>query len=170
MNDKNKEIYETELKKVWSQKMVNYCLKEADIILNTNQGLFVIDKPTIQKDFYFGYDNSIESYNNAKSLTLYAEKNTEYFIKENLKELNEKLKILKDDKKVIYINSYKKTNIKLWAVDDSWGFKNEVLNDKNRSLLVEAYENELERFSKRLDTYLKKYGFSNIKTKTYWID
>lgn len=170
MNDKNKEIYETELKKVWSQKMVNYCSKEADIILNTNQGLFVIDKPTIQKDFYFGYDNSIESYNNAKSLTLYAEKNTEYFIKENLKELNEKLKILKDDKKVIYINSYKKTNIKLWAVDDSWGFKNEVLNDKNRSLLVEAYENELERFSKRLDTYLKKYGFSNIKTKTYWID
>lgn len=170
MNDKNKEIYETELKKIWDQKMVNYCLKEAAVIVNTNQGLFTIDKPTMQKSFYFGYDNSIESYNNIKALTLNAEKYTEYFKKENLEELNEKLRILKDDKKVIYISSYKKTNIKLWAVDDSWGFEKEVLNDKNRSLLVEAYENELERFSKRLDTYLKKYGLSKIKTNTYLID
>lgn len=172
---KNKENFKKELQKVWSnEKMINYCLKEADLVIETSQGIFSIEKPKIKTRFCFGYDDRYEgSEKNASELARTAEKDVEYFKKENLKELNDLIQILKN-KKEIYCNYYydKSSEIKSWCCSaERWiSGTPEVVSEETRTLLIEMYEEEVKRFSKRLDTYLKKYGLSKIYTWAYCSD
>ena len=44
------------------------------------------------------------------------------------------------------------------------------LTESERAAVVAAYETELSKLNKRLDSYLKRYGLSKLKTWTYWQD
>lgn len=154
--------------------MVNCLLKEADLSIETSQGLFFIDKPKIKTRFCFGYDSQGRGLKSAYELAHKAEKDVEYFKKENLKELNENIQLLKSEKE-IYCNNYYgsgKSNIKSWSCNSKNWIKGtpEVVTEETRTLLIEMYEEELKSLSKRLDTYLKKYGLSKIYTWTYCAD
>jgi hypothetical protein len=42
--------------------------------------------------------------------------------------------------------------------------------DEDRLAILEGLKREREKFDKRLQTYLKRYGTSKIRTWTYWAD
>ena len=72
--------------------MVDFCLKKIICLYCRIGGdIITIDKPSIQKDFCFGYSDSrydTDDYDRANNMVDHASKSEEYFIKENLKSIN----------------------------------------------------------------------------------
>lgn len=44
------------------------------------------------------------------------------------------------------------------------------MSEEDKAIVIEALTAEREKFSKRLDTYLKRYGTNKLHTWTYWRD
>ena len=84
-----KDMLIKEFGKVWSDKhMIDFCLKKTDIAVTLSNGkLVIIDKPTIQKHFCYGYhDYDNESFKRAEQMAENASKNTAHFIQKNMEE------------------------------------------------------------------------------------
>jgi hypothetical protein len=78
---------------VWhDQHMVDYCVKKAAHIVELDNGdIVAIDRPSIRKDFCFGYSDSrynTDDYDRANDMAHYASKSVDYFMSENLKDIN----------------------------------------------------------------------------------
>lgn len=191
MNKNDKEI-QKELKnkfekmlrnEVWQdESMVQFCLKEcARIVPLSNNKYISIDKPRIETSFCFGYSDSkydTEDFDRANAMAAYARKSEEYFIKENLKQIENKIKLLDDDKYCCVLRNhyygqpddteYKSLNFIRWYEEKK--ATDIELTEADKETIKEAYKIELEVFKKRLNTYLKRYGTSKIKSWSYWRD
>ncbi len=179
-----KRLEELLRREVWKsdERMVQFCLKEsARIVPLSNNNYISIEKPRIKTSFCFGYSLSrydTEDYDNANKMANYASKSEEYFIKENMKQFDELIKELEDDNyKVFLINhyqgqpkdsEYKQLRFRRWYEDK---YEDEIeLTADDKKAIKEAYEIEKEVFQKRLNTYLKRYGTSKLRTWSYWQD
>lgn len=179
-----KTIYQQELKNYWKdEKMVKHCIKEAGYIVELeDQNLLSVEKPSIKKDFCFGYSDSMydtEDYDRANKAADYASKSESYFIEANLKEIKRTLESLNSDKTIWVFSHYhgQEKNSKLFT----WSFENHyhdmskyqnarILTDNERQRLIEGYKEVEKDFIKRLNTYLKKYGMTKVNTWSYWRD
>ena len=175
--------YKELLRTVWADdRMVEYCSKQADVVIKFENGFYAeIEKPSIKNNFCFGYSLSsydTESFDNASRMAEHARNSADYFREKNLAGLKEKIEYYKDKKNVLYFRNHyisQKNDIMKgiegfnpWEEPTDSEFVQ--LTDKDRSLLVEAYEVELAKFTKRVDAYLKKYGTSKVKSWSYWQD
>ena len=158
-----------------SVRMQEYRKKTLSNVFKTSFGAFIpMDKPTLETRFCFSFDEhvsgSIEDSNN--TLRNFQD---EAFKKENLKELTEKIVRLQDpNNKIYFMSNYRVANsigsfvtqdyILRFPNDDK---KYTELSDSDRSGLINMYNEELKKFEKRLDTYLKKYGTSKLTKWTY---
>lgn len=180
-----KELFLQELKKVWkdSERMVNYCFKKADCIVELDNGdILTIDKPSIETRFCFGYGycgvSTQEEIDRAYDAETRARENGEYFKRENLRTLNAWIDELKDDSKKIYkfISYYgleEDDHLKSVRVFDYWeSVPNGAIEitENERKAILAGYEEVKARFEKRLNSYLKRYGTSKLKTWTYLVD
>ena len=176
-------------KMVWKKdsKMVDYCVNKVSDIVYLPTGIFVIDKPSIQTDFCFGYhdyedvDNPY-GYNGAQHRADNASKDVEYFIRKNLEYcgFDTWIKALGDKWRAIYLRTkyWSQTeDCKLLDLTD-YGDDQRVpanadgrrLTTEERALIIKGYESAKKKFTKRLNTYLKRYGLSKVNTWTYWLD
>ena len=178
---------------VWqkSPKMVDYCMKKtAYIIPLDNEDIATIDKPDIETSFCFGYGycgvSTDEDYQGAANMAAHARTNEEYFLNENLKGINEMLEALKNTsnrifKFVHYNPSPDTSNLKEFTIIDKWTnpykdfhYKHlrslKECSDQERAEIIKGYEEVKEKFVKRLNTYLKRYGLSKIRSWTYLSD
>lgn len=174
---------------VWKdKKMLDFINKKVVRIVELSNGsLIAIDKPTINKHFCFGYSDTMDNseYNEALNMAHFARTNEEYFINENLEEFDRFCKCLDNDNyivcsRVCYINSPSDSKIHdiefydkfKWKYETTEERKNKfyVLNEQDINALREAYAIEREIFVKRLKTYLKRYGLSQVKSWSYWRD
>lgn len=172
-----------------TDKMVNYCMnKIANIIELSNNTIIIIDKPTIKKSFCFGYGfcgiSTEEEENNAYKMSQVAKTNHDYFMQENLKHINEKIEEIKNSYKVYIFNQYyrqSKNNIlrtynciKYVTEEEdllSNNYENvEEISETDKLKIIEGLEQVKKDFIKRLETYLKKYGLSKIRSWTYLSD
>ena len=192
-----KELYKEELKKVWDDlEMVDYCSKKAAYIIEHNGKLYEIEKPNIKKDFCFGYGfnggSTEEEENNAFNMEELARTKTDYFIEENLKDIDWWLKklneILKNMRlnwvegshpiwmigtKEHYYNQPSDCLLSAYTVVDTFrdGFDGELCTDTELlEKLIAGYETVKTEFIKRLNSYLKRYGLSKLNTWTYLRD
>lgn len=83
-----REVLRSEFGKVWhnDEKMVKFCVGKADSFVETADGIFVIEKPTIETRFCFGYHDSpydTESYDSANNAAVAAHSES-YFVRENM--------------------------------------------------------------------------------------
>lgn len=180
-----REEYRVLIDDIWAEHpdMVDYCLKEYDLFVKLDNGKIVaIKKPRIQTHFCFGYRLSredTEEHDNARKMAKHAARSQQYFIDENMKQLNEWVNILSDDNTDLYLTNqyYAQPNDILKKIecfghcklpDDMSSYI--LLTDKHREVLLMAYMEEIKRFTKRLNTYLKRYGMSKVKTWSYWED
>lgn len=173
---------------VWAEspKMQEYAEKNAAYIVPLNNGdMYAISKPTIETRFCFGYGycgiSTFEQEKSASDMAQYARTNQNYFIEENLKDLNKWIEDLNDSrytiyKFVAYCGCPADCKVKGIEFYKSWETPNESLQglekitDEERTALIEGYKTVKEAFVKRLNTYLKRYGLSKLHTWTYLSD
>ena len=179
---------------IWpdSKRMQEYARKEANYIVElNNDDIYVITKPRIETKFCFGYgmygcdmDNDHER---ASHAAYNASTNKDYFIEENLKDLDRKLEALCDSKYegykyCAYSGQSKDSKLKAYSLCQFWDNPEqkaykwdrlvavERLKQEEIEALIKGYETVKEMFTKRLNTYLKRYGLSKIETWTYLRD
>lgn len=192
-----KAIYKQELKKAWhDEKMVDFCTSKAGFIFEYNDGLYSVDKPSIKKDFCFGYGMFLtatrEEFENAERCAEIARTSEDNFISANMKELNrtiERLESMADEMALEWAEGshpvYMIENAEKYYSQESdcrlrgWSIVNtfdrvpvgEICNDiEFVNELIEAHLAVRADFEKRLKSYLKKYGLSNVNAWTYLID
>ena len=163
----------------------------AAVVELENGDLIPIGKPRIETRFCFGYGlygvSTDEEYKDAENMRQHAETSRDYFIKENLKDIEEIIKELKDDSlevytAIAYIGQAEGTKTKSYHItrlcnnpeyNPAWwanykGLAKMTTADRER--LIKAYEEVKESFIKRLNTYLKRYGLSKVDAWTYLVD
>lgn len=173
-----------EMVKVWGDdlRMVEYCCKSGTPYILSGDEFIVIDKPEIKTRFCFGYQTNYSGheYDDAEKLRERCANSVDYFRRKNTEQLTGTLERLKDAskkayKQIHYQRGEKQMSIKIPCNRDAYermGGANELteLTESERAAVVAAYETELSKLNKRLDSYLKRYGLSKLKTWTYWQD
>ena len=170
---------------VWkkSPKMIDYAKKTLAYIVELDNGdIYEIEKPRIETRFCFGAGyNGIstnEDWENASSMAEHARTSREYFIEENLKDINDTIASLKDtrwdiSKRVKYIGCSADCKLKAIEYHHAWeteGSKLDLISERERKALIAGYEEVKKAFIKRLNTYLKRYGLSKAHSWTYLSD
>ena len=181
MRKVEKEILRPLYEKVWGRdvRMVEYCLKKVDEYAEVNDGYYVIfDKPNIETSFCFGYSLSrydTESFDAAGKMAQHASESEEYFFRKNL----EQLEVFDENEEYVAVTTYdrdckvvalylkKVYENRPWITNGKFLFE---LSREDVKKVVEASKRQTESFKKRLNTYLKKYGTSKLRTWTYWQD
>lgn len=165
-----------------------------------NNGIAVIDKPRIETDFYFGYSDcgqGLSYEENNERVNHVSDHLAEYFVSYNLRDINEKIKLIEEildsenkDGEYIIINSghYSSDilgNARSLQIVKPYNFYtgNTTLEEIQRhdasavvasiedvKRYLEAYKFIKETFTKRLNTYLKRFGTSKLSVGTYWVD
>ena len=138
-----------------------------------------------------------EEYEIARDNANYADTSEKYFIAKNLEEINKKIAQLKyllidfgenwqarneyvrkywiaDDCKVYLVDTYNHKYIKHIVIqEDKKYFYTTIIREATKEeiqAILTALEEEKKDFTKRLNTYLKKYGTSKVRTWTYLRD
>ena len=179
---------------VWpkSPDMIKYADKKAAWIVEINNGDIVeIEKPSIDKNFCFGYGycgvSTEEDSDRAHKAANYAATHEDYFLKKNLEGLDSIIKDLQDDnleayKFLNYCSQQSGSKLKSFRItrlgnnpEYAPGYWSnlrdlEPLTKEERQELVKGYEEVRKAFVKRLNTYLKRYGLSKVRTWTYLSD
>ena len=181
-----KALYKELISKYWKDpKMIDHCIKNnAYIVPLENGDIYDIDKPSIETDFCFGYGmNGVSyegDYEEASEAMHTAERDTDYFISENMKHLDGYIEALKDkDIRVFKYVHYcgdcdsrlKDIGFYRYYQEPATNLKDcHELTETEREAVLAGYEEVKRQFKKRLDTYLKKYGLSKLHTWTYLRD
>lgn len=190
-------IYMEDNKKLWQEYEANYIAEYGDnetsrkyiawlqksyidsLIRLSNGKIVEIEKPKMQTNFCFGYgwvDPNGEEKDAADEMAEYAKESQEYFIKKNLKQVDEIIERAKhpgykgylwsSGTKNIYSVSFMDEYRRMCAFDG----KGEELTEEDKTTYINALQACKARFEKRLQTYLKRYGMSKIRTWSYVID
>lgn len=172
--------------KVWTNdcSMQEYCRKKCSDVFESKLGYLVeFEKPSIKKDFCFGHGycgiTTEEETQKAFDNALNAKTNENYFIRENLEWYERYLELLNDTKYWDLHLVVRNKNTKICSLKSEkyfchyeWERKNivETLSTDDIEKIREIIELEKEKFLKRLNTYLKKYGLSKVHSWTYLVD
>lgn len=169
--------------------MEKYYKKTIDTVVELSDGsLIAIDKPSIETNFCFGYHDSVhdcvDGFDTAQNMARHARTNEDYFRSENLKRLDGIIKDLRAANgnvaiRTAYIGAPTDSKIKYYSILDNFNlikYKDGLLPEfsliggEDVEKIIIAYEDVRSRFVKRLDTYLKRYGLSKVRSWSYWLD
>lgn len=188
--------YLAEMRKVWGEdsRMMDYEKKRVSAVYRLSNGdLICFEKPNIETSFCFGYSDSAydtKDYDNANAMAHHAATSEEYFLEQNLKCYDGKIKNIEEGDEYIHICIFRKSytsqkgllNVFNWGCLKYWQYyeaKNihpssypdlQEVNAEDRAIILNALKSERAKFEKRLKAYLKRYGLSKIKTWSYWRD
>lgn len=140
-----------------------------------------IEKPKIKTTFCFGYGSygrsSDEESNKASAMVATARTSEQYFISENLKQIDEQIKEAENEAKTGYLfgtgldGFYTVGFMFKHIYEQRYGNKPpKVISADDRAGYIVALKKCKERFEKRLQTYLKRYGLSKIRSWSYLCD
>lgn len=177
---KNMTAYREALQAIYGkyQDMIDYCMKQAEIVVSIRGMLFPIEKRKVEKRFCFGYSDcgqgpeyldAIRSADNARN-------NADYFKGQNLNYYKSWIEKLDSTDAIALCESYgKHSPIRSLTAFDWWealSCRRDVyfLTDAERQTVREAFEQAMKAQEKKLDAYLKRYGTSKVKAWTYWLD
>lgn len=174
-----KEDIRKEYIKVWTtekgicEQMVDYCMKKIALCLKTEDGYFyILEKKKLNTEFFVseGSNRDID-----EALTICKEIKTkeDFFIQENLRNINFLINEIKNNKNNLFFAAMYK-NSKIVTITTT---KYDVLNNENRKLttdeeieVLKICEKFKEMQTKKINSYLKRFGLSKIKVNTYWGD
>ena len=172
-----------------TERMTTYCINKINYIVELSNGkIITIEKPTIKKDFCYGYGQygitDEQEEQEACRMQEIARTNYQYFMAKNLEQLNDKIEDLKNAQKVYIFNNYYRQSqdnilrtyqvIRYLADEDRFNmtqYENlEELSQEDINKIIEGLETVKKEFIKRLETYLKKFGLSKVHSWTYLVD
>ena len=176
---------DTLAREVWKgdQKMVDYCVKKIDYIVELTTGRIVaLEKPSIEKDFCFGYRSACdaEEYEDAHRMANHAGESTDYFMRANLEQIDRIVDGLNGKHYAIenrIIPAYYRqpegsilATIRGYYWHEAEGQKYPMLEGEDLRRVLDGYAVVRANFEKRLKSYIKRYGMSKVNTWTYWTE
>lgn len=180
----SKEDMRVEFKKVWGndQKMVEWCIKNHSGIKLSDGKVIMFDKPNIDTNFCFGYstcgqgpeyDECMNTYND------YQNHKAEWFILSNLQQYDRMYRLPEIEEDLVLSRScgdiwnfYWVSEYRMPSFLDR-NFRMEFVVSKNENdidLIKRAISAHKQQFVKRLESYVKRYGTSKLRSWTYWMD
>lgn len=157
--------------------------------LELNGLWLTLDNPKIKTDFCFPDDYDTPEEQISIDQCRRARTDTEYFIRENLEQVDEWIETLENDRYVFTLQSHyndgrlisiipcnfngTRDNPKVvWGYCDNKLTQGEdyirIMTEEEQQKVLSAYKQIKEDFKKRLNAYLKRYGLSKIRAWTYW--
>lgn len=141
----------------------------------TSGEIVEIEKPKIKTTFCFGYGfcgrASDEEQAEARTMAMTAQKSEQYFISENLKQIDIQIKQAEDETRNGYLfgtgldGFYTAGFMSEYKHSTYYGNKpHKVISADDRAGYIVALKKCKERFEKRLQTYLKRYGLSKVSS------
>lgn len=181
------------IKKDWkSERMIKHCISRLSNDCTLSNGhIMTFEKPYIKTSFCYGYSLSSsdsESYDRAGEQAYNATQDTINFINENIDHsgIKRSYEYLAKAEKIYYrLDSYGFITVNSFCNEHEecrlrceFGTQSEMykqyiqfeLNDNDKKLIMSKLSEELQKFVKRLNTYLKKYGLSCVNSWSYWQD
>jgi len=161
-----------------NKSMNDYILKSTSEVIETSKGYLIrFEKPSIKTRFCFGHGyNGISTSEDAKRAfdnAEYARTNEQYFINENLEEINDKIKQYEEND-LYYCDIIINQLIKCITTEKCIYHYNdehvEKVSEQDKELILNTLKSEKAKFEKRLNTYLKRYGLSKVHSWTYLVD
>ena len=179
MDNKLKELISVEYENIYpvGSKMHDYCTKKvSDAVMLENGMIYLFEKPKIETNFCFGYRLSggdTNEYDEANNMCHHVQNDKGmYFLEKNLEKFDNFEEFLKTETIYACLRYYGtkfcgvyNTRYTLAVVESVY-----VLTKNDIENLREVNQSEKEKFKKRLNTYLKKYGTSKLHTWSYWVD
>lgn len=176
-----------------SPRMYDYCISRLSNELELENGLILkFEKPSIETHFCYGYSLSnidSESYDTANKNAENATKDVINFINENIAQsgLQALYNKLKKADTVYYSNCNNNGIVSVGSLFDQndecrfrydYGENSEYykryitgkLSKNDVQKIIAKVAEELQKFVKRLNTYLKRYGLSKVHSWSYWRD
>lgn len=176
-----------------SPRMYDYCVSKLSNELELENGLILkFEKPSIETHFCYGYSLSnidSESYDTANKNAENATKDVINFINENIARsgLQDLYNKLKKADTVYYSNCNNNGIVSVGSLFDQndecrfrydYGENSEYykkyitgkLSKNDVQKIIAKVAEELQKFVKRLNTYLKRYGLTKIHSWSYWRD
>ena len=164
---------------IWkgSKSMIAYACHKISDCYETEKGYLIeFEKPSIKKDFCFGYDDFYSNQEDADEMADHARTNERYFIEKNLEEINSLIKSLESGKVYARKSYDDSVNLRCLVFEKylrAYEFEREEceeLSGADVAGLIEMAQNERRKFEKRLGIYLKRYGLSKLNVWTYYRD
>lgn len=164
---------------IWkgSKSMIAYACHKISDCYETEKGYLInFEKPSIKKDFCFGYDDFYSNQEDADEMAAHARTNERYFIEKNLEEINSLIKSLESGKVYARKSYDDSVNLRCLIFEKylrAYEFEREEcdeLSGTDVAGLIEMAKNERQKFEKRLGIYLKRYGLSKLNVWTYYRD
>ena len=194
------EEYMQEWTKVWQdQSMLDYNRKRfSGAVRLTNGGILYFEKPRIDSSFCF-HDEGPQYEFYRHMMADRETRLRDYFLHENLDDMDEEIRALECNCRFPEGEYHSHYNCKTWYLErcrytcetaplrlwqarawsaydvehETWRYEPgtyEKMCDEDRLAILEGLKREREKFKKRLQAYLKRYGTSKIRTWTYWAD
>lgn len=170
---------------VWASdiRMQEYAKRQAVEAYETSDGLFVVfEKENIKREFAFGYgfcgmsyqDDAASAWQQADD----AKNNTAYFMRENLKTIDNFIeRLLNTDYRIGLFREYRASQRICFvrSENDQWFYSDQKLfirfmTETERQELLEVAISVRARRVKRLNTYLKRYGLSKVRAYAFLSD
>lgn len=190
MDKKIKEMVSVEYAKIYEadSKMHKYCVGKASDAVALDCGiLFIFDKPRIEKNFCFGYrlsSQDSEEYDEANELAHDSKcDGGKYFKAQNLAQFvrfAEKLEEVAENPSNYFVIPSYSGNVNVCShFEDACRYRYyygklpenaRLLTANDVENLKQVNESERQKFKKRLNTYLNKYGTSKLRAWSYWVD
>lgn len=174
-------------KRYGSDRMNEYIAKTtAGAVMLDDGRICGFDKPTIKKDFCF-HDEGAD-YELYKDLHGSEDKMKAYFFFQNLKDIDEWIDALQEDKWPVFTGFYENAKGAVTLCCRNYGHLTNLSNiqeglEKHEMEPLWSHASESDRkkcidmlkqiridFEKRLNTWWKKYGVDKLHTWTYWAD
>lgn len=172
----------------FNESFRKYFNSSIDRVVELSDGrLIAVEKPSIHKEFCFGYHTSFpgHDYEEASDMANYASKSENYFISENMRQIDSKIKDLERTRSrwtpksaLSYTGAPDKSRIcflKWWDAFEEYGRDDRKetdmdITDADMEKIKTAYAETKKDFQKRLESYLKRYGMEHVTTWTFWAD
>lgn len=194
----NYDAVRNEYAKAWGEDthMTDFCANEVAKAFYLSDGkLVIIDKQKIETSFCFGYNTDYSGHEQSDaerrrsaflaSAQAFKDANTKG-LRDAIARMDKALGVEFSDTRLMPmvirasysgesapLNIHEVRIMDWYAWDRVWESDKQyysALSMDDLRTIREAYREVLEKFEKRLDTYLKRYGTSKLNTWTYWRD
>lgn len=189
---KNEAIEEAkaEYVKVWKndERMIKFCQNEISNAVKLSDGrVVVVKKQKLETSFCFGYSDFGQGFDSdeANKAAHHAQTSEKYFRDQNLAYFKDTINMLKGKKEKSWdrdaylsqscysdnpINIHKVIGLHYCDYVEQRHGRYTEMSDADKKLVIAMYEEEMDKMSKRIDSYLKRYGLSKLNVWTYWAD
>ena len=190
--NKLKTRYEAGLHDVWGKdsNMIDWSMKQITYLVPICGGKYIVEltKPAIETEFWFGESDCGQGPSpeeNTRNMNFVRLTIEDYFMNRNLRGIDENINRLNEiiagnsnykvKHYIHYWSSPEDTPIHGFCFEHPW-YGSSVsgeswdLDIEDVKMLLEAYKLQRERFVKRLEAYLKRFGSSKLHISSYWID